>query len=512
MAKTLLLADDSVTIQKVVGISFASEDVTLITVDNGDDAISRAREVRPDAILADVVMPGKNGYEVCEALKADPELRHIPVMLLTGTFEAYDEERAARAGASAHVSKPFEAQTLVAEVKRLFTQGASPATPAAASATAAAPPVAAAEDFDDTASDSFDFFDDDVAGATEAGGADRTTLIESDALDIDAADDALSLSDTPPPLAEGASVAERPMILPDAGGGAETLSSAENTVAIPAEEMPTLAPREPVNLDETDLPPLPPMAEPALSGAAADFLAPDDTPPPVEASATAAGGDAITQPNAPVASDPGASLDSSLGDLLDPLSPVRDGLDFDFETASPARGDDSAVRVDSADLAEATVLDPAGASGFDVSSSDLGTAIPSMPSEPPAPAPPAAAPAEDPWPAEPPPPRMEPPAVPMSPARAEPAAAPTPAPRVVSAPAGEAEAEAALSAIAPALREQLHDTLEKIAWESFSDVTEKIVRQAVEKLEAIAWEVIPQLAETLVREEIRRMKGESGDE
>ncbi len=68
MAKKLLLADDSVTIQKVVGISFASEDVTLITVDNGNDAITKAQESRPDVILADVVMPGKNGYEVCEGV------------------------------------------------------------------------------------------------------------------------------------------------------------------------------------------------------------------------------------------------------------------------------------------------------------------------------------------------------------------------------------------------------------------------------------------------------------
>jgi CheY-like chemotaxis protein len=525
MAKTLLLADDSVTIQKVVGISFASEDVTLITVDNGDDAISQAREVRPDAILADAVMPGKNGYEVCEAVKGDPELQHIPVLLLTGTFEAYDEERATRVGASGHVSKPFEAQTLVDEVKRLFTEGASPAapaTPAAAPATQAAAPVAAAEDSDDTASDSFDFFDDDLSATTDAGGAERTTLIESDAHDIDAADAALSLSDTPPPLTEGASVAERTMILPGAGGHPDPLSDVDQTMAIPAEEMPPPAPRAPVNLDDTDLPPLPPMAEPALSGAAADFLAPDEVAAPIEAPATAEGADAITQPNAPVYSSPDASLDSSQGDSLDPLSPVGDGLDFDFETTSPAPGDDSAVRVDSADLAEATVLDPAGASGFDVSSSDLGTAFPPLPSEPPSP-PPAAAPAENPWPEEltplaepvatpPPPPRMEPPAVPLSPASAEPASAPTPAPWVASAPAGEPAAEAALSAIAPALREQLHDTLEKIAWESFSDVTEKIVRQAVEKLEAIAWEVIPQLAETLVREEIRRMKGESGDE
>ena len=89
MSKTLLLADDSVTIQKVVGISFASEDVTLVTVDNGDDAITRARETQPDVILADVVMPGRNGYEVCEAIKSDPALRHVPVLLLTGTEPSF---------------------------------------------------------------------------------------------------------------------------------------------------------------------------------------------------------------------------------------------------------------------------------------------------------------------------------------------------------------------------------------------------------------------------------------
>ena len=68
-------------------------------MDNGDDAIARARALRPDVILADVVMPGKSGYEVCEAIKADPTLRHIPVLLLTGTFEAFDQARAPRASA-----------------------------------------------------------------------------------------------------------------------------------------------------------------------------------------------------------------------------------------------------------------------------------------------------------------------------------------------------------------------------------------------------------------------------
>ena len=73
---------------------------------------------------------------------------------------------------------------------------------------------------------------------------------------------------------------------------------------------------------------------------------------------------------------------------------------------------------------------------------------------------------------------------------------------------GPGVADAALAAIAPRLREELHTTLEKIAWESFGDVTDKIVRMAVDRIEKIAWEVIPTLAESLVREEIQRMKGD----
>ena len=99
MPKTLLVADDSLTIRKVIGMIFATEDFQVTAVDNGLDAISRSRELRPDVILADVMMPGKNGYEVCEALKHDPATQHIPVMLLAGTFEAFDEARARAARA-----------------------------------------------------------------------------------------------------------------------------------------------------------------------------------------------------------------------------------------------------------------------------------------------------------------------------------------------------------------------------------------------------------------------------
>jgi CheY-like chemotaxis protein len=122
MPKTLLLADDSIVIQKLVGLSFANEDVRIVATDNGDDAIARVRDVVPDVVLADVVMPGKNGYEVCEAIKQDARLAHIPVLLLTGTFEVFDEARATRAGADGQITKPFEARALVERVSEYMNR------------------------------------------------------------------------------------------------------------------------------------------------------------------------------------------------------------------------------------------------------------------------------------------------------------------------------------------------------------------------------------------------------
>jgi CheY-like chemotaxis protein len=152
MPKTLLLADDSITIQKVVGITFANEDYKVTSVDNGEDALAKARELKPDIILADVVMPRRNGYELCEAVKGDPALRATPVLLLAGTFEAFDENRARQARADGHIAKPFESQALINKVKELTggkvaaPAGAPSGMPAAAAAAPrpAAPPAAAA--------------------------------------------------------------------------------------------------------------------------------------------------------------------------------------------------------------------------------------------------------------------------------------------------------------------------------------------------------------------------------
>jgi CheY-like chemotaxis protein len=118
--KTILLADDSITIQKVVELTFSEVDYRVICVSSGGQALKKAAEVRPDIVLLDVIMPEKNGYEVCEQLKRNPSTRGIPVLLLTGTFEPFDKKRADAAGANGHVTKPFESQVLVGKVEELI--------------------------------------------------------------------------------------------------------------------------------------------------------------------------------------------------------------------------------------------------------------------------------------------------------------------------------------------------------------------------------------------------------
>jgi CheY-like chemotaxis protein len=104
----LLLADDSATIQKVIDLTFADEGVRVVAVGNGQDAIDQLLDLQPDIVLADVFMPARNGYEVCEYVKTNEQLKHIPVMLLVGSFEPFDEAEARRVGADDILTKPFQ--------------------------------------------------------------------------------------------------------------------------------------------------------------------------------------------------------------------------------------------------------------------------------------------------------------------------------------------------------------------------------------------------------------------
>jgi CheY-like chemotaxis protein len=151
---TLLLADDSVTIQRVIELTFADEDIRVIAVSDGNQAIARIEEQPPDIVLADVGMPGKSGYEVSSYVKHRPGLAHIPVLLLTGAFEPIDQQKAAEAGCDGVLAKPFEPQVVIGRVKELLSRpravppppgtGAAPGPAFRGSVPAGAPPGALA--------------------------------------------------------------------------------------------------------------------------------------------------------------------------------------------------------------------------------------------------------------------------------------------------------------------------------------------------------------------------------
>jgi CheY-like chemotaxis protein len=117
---TLLLADDSVTIQRVIELTFAGEDIRVITVSDGDSAIKRIDEERPDIVLADVGMPGVDGYQVARHVKQSPASAGARVLLLTGAFEPIDEEEARQTGCDGVLVKPFEPRQLIKTVRDLL--------------------------------------------------------------------------------------------------------------------------------------------------------------------------------------------------------------------------------------------------------------------------------------------------------------------------------------------------------------------------------------------------------
>jgi CheY-like chemotaxis protein len=119
MTLRLFVADDSVTIQKIVGLAFSGEDAVVKSVSNGDSALDEVRAFKPDLVLVDVFMPGCNGYEVCAQIKEDPELRETPVLLLVGTFEPFDESEASRVKSDGYLTKPFDTSELIQTVHRL---------------------------------------------------------------------------------------------------------------------------------------------------------------------------------------------------------------------------------------------------------------------------------------------------------------------------------------------------------------------------------------------------------
>jgi CheY-like chemotaxis protein len=118
MARTILLADDSPTIRKIVELTFHDTDIRVESTASGSEALARLETVRPDVVLADVVMPEPTGYDICRRIKESD--RPVPVLLLAGTFEPFDLQQARDCGADDHLVKPFESATLVEKIERLL--------------------------------------------------------------------------------------------------------------------------------------------------------------------------------------------------------------------------------------------------------------------------------------------------------------------------------------------------------------------------------------------------------
>lgn len=119
MGYRLLLADDSITIQKVVELVLSPEGYEIRSFNDGEQALAEIGSYKPHIVLADIEMPKLNGYQLCERIKDNPALVHIPVILLAGAFEPFDEEQAKKVGADDYIIKPFESQELISKVKAL---------------------------------------------------------------------------------------------------------------------------------------------------------------------------------------------------------------------------------------------------------------------------------------------------------------------------------------------------------------------------------------------------------
>jgi len=464
---TILLADDSLTIQKVVELTFADTEHSVVAVSGGDELLQKLPQVRPDLIICDVIMPGRDGYDVCQQIKSEPSTLHIPVVLLTGTFEPFDRDRALAAGCSEIVTKPFEARKLVETVEKLlpsapvdqlradtgpidqpsrFEGELTPPAPGAATEgnqlggdfgtqLASQPEEAAPPEGDEEALEftSTGFDEMEAAGRAQA---EQDYEEPAEALDFD--QDAVAAEDLP--ADESTPLGEEP-------GEGETSMEPEpespvanwQTGAVPGSSPPTV---EPIAATEETPPPVAPLAaspepEPveaettAPPAEEAEPFAEERQVPPAPAEA-----ETVTEPFA----EPEEEMVAAPGNESESTEPP-------VSTPPPAEGDEMALMATQPGVALPTTTMP----------------MPTMeePPEPPAPDGEAA----------------EPPA-PIPKAEV---LAPLPQPAAASTLSDED-----VDRIARRVLELARDTFERIAWDVVPDMAELVVRERVRELEAEA--------------------------
>lgn len=136
---TVYFIDDSATMREVIKIAFRKENMEVMASHDATVALAEIEKTHPDVVITDVIMPEKDGYEVCQFIKNHPDLAKTPVILMSGVVNRAVAERAFAVKADELLRKPFQPQDLIARVRHLLnnSQSGSPAPAAAASAAAA---------------------------------------------------------------------------------------------------------------------------------------------------------------------------------------------------------------------------------------------------------------------------------------------------------------------------------------------------------------------------------------
>src|SRR5260221_6945243 len=134
---TVYFIDDSATMREVIKIAFRRENINVVACHDAATALAEIETARPDIVITDVIMPDKDGYDVCQHIKSHPNLAKTPVILMSGVVNRAVAEKAFAVKADELLRKPFQPQDLIARVKHLLKPNGSPAPTPAAAANAA---------------------------------------------------------------------------------------------------------------------------------------------------------------------------------------------------------------------------------------------------------------------------------------------------------------------------------------------------------------------------------------
>ncbi len=255
MARKILIADDSPTVQKKASGILVGEGMEVVTVSNGVAAIKKLPTVNPMVILADVAMPGKDGYEVCEFVKGSKEYGNVPVLLVFSDGDMYDEQRGARVHADGRIKKPFDRDELIATVAKHLAAAEAAATKAQAApvfkASPPPPPTFVTEPVDAEPEISTKKESPDVSSIEGGFAFAEPALEEIPAAPAEPAPafEYAATSEPGPVMESEPPVIVAPMIEPEVSGGGEP--QIETTPEMPAPSpMEPPPPAEPVFIEE----------------------------------------------------------------------------------------------------------------------------------------------------------------------------------------------------------------------------------------------------------------------